>query len=53
MGLLSDNDQIPNVVIQGHTFEKVRQFIHPGAFISGNNDWSIELNNSIIKAEKT
>lgn len=44
MELLRENNQVKNVVIQGHTFEKVHQFTYLGATISGNNDWSIELN---------
>jgi len=52
MELLPGNNQVDNVVIQGHTFEKVRQFTYLGTSISGNNDWSIELNSRIIKAEK-
>jgi len=53
MELLPDNNQVSNVVIQGHTFEKVHQFTYLGDSISGNYDWSIELNSRIIKAEKT
>ncbi|VVC43813.1 HMG-I/HMG-Y, DNA-binding, conserved site [Cinara cedri] len=52
MELLPENNHVDNVVIQGHTFEKVHQFTYLGASISGNNDWSIELNRRNIKAEK-
>jgi hypothetical protein len=52
MELLPKNNQVDNIVIQGHTFEKVHQFTYLGTSISGNNDWSIELNSRIIKAEK-
>ncbi|VVC24222.1 Hypothetical protein CINCED_3A017438 [Cinara cedri] len=52
MELLPDNNQVDNVVVQEHTFEKVHQFTYPEASISSNNDWSIELNSRIIKAEK-
>jgi len=52
MELLREYNQVENVVIQGHTFEKVHKFTYLGTSISGNNDWSIELNSRIIKAEK-
>jgi hypothetical protein len=51
MELLPENNQVENVVIQGHTFKKVHQFTYLGAAISSNNDWPIELNTRIIKAE--
>lgn len=50
MERLPDNNRGDNAVIQGHTFEKVHQFTHLRASISGNNDWS---NSRIIKAENT
>lgn len=36
MELLRENNQVENVVIQGHTFEKVHQFTYLEATISGN-----------------
>ncbi|KAF0752612.1 putative G-protein coupled receptor 158 [Aphis craccivora] len=52
MELLPENNPDENVVIQGHTFEKVHQFTYLCVAISGNNDWFIELNSRIIEAEK-
>lgn len=53
MKLLPDNNQVHNVLIQGHTFEKVHQFTYLGASIRGNNDWIIKLTSRIIKVENT
>lgn len=53
MDLLQENNQVENVVIQGYIYEKVHFFTYLGVAISGNNDWSIELNSRIIEAEKT
>ncbi|VVC44120.1 Reverse transcriptase domain [Cinara cedri] len=52
MELLPDNNQVDNVMIQEYKFEKVHQFTYLGVSISSNNDWFIELNSRIIKAEK-
>jgi len=44
MELSPDKNQVDNVVVQGHTFEKVHQFTYLGVSINCNNDWFIELN---------
>jgi len=44
MELLSINNHANNLVIQGHTIEKVHQFTYLDATISDNNGWSMELN---------